>query len=227
MKTKILAIVLAYSFLVSSCNAIASPTPAILSKSTLALPSSTTTPTSTPTLAPTMTATNIPIVTAVPINDPNNQAEIEKIIFDVLGKKRECSRPILNFPSERKEVGDPIFTARDSQYGSTALGIEGAIYENQSGTMQAVVACMPFYGAIANACWDTVIVKENTLNKVYDISFVTQAGNRPTYMYTWIGNDILVFSQNNEATETIVAVDVRTQKYVYLGIYFYYAPGCQ
>jgi hypothetical protein len=153
-----------------------------------------------------------PIVTATPVLSAPETSEVEGLM----------ARMYYEFCVGQNEVG--LSTTWDSsnlrlvesgmQPDSSKYWIS-EIADNVENTREAFVACKP------ESCQNQIYIKDNRLNKVYEIDWSRKTLGLPIQKMLWINNDILTFVQTSDSTHRqIIMIDVLRQKYLFSAVIY-------
>ena len=171
-------------------------------------------------ITPVFSLTELPTMTPrviEPFIPGANDSDISDIIVQIYSIEPACTHSIfIDNPSIKTKVKFLNVAEPDK------LDIKWvqAISYSPDKSQQAYIACVAT-SPDSQGCSDHVFIKNNSTGKVFDIEFYGHESWRPVFGVTWIGNNIVAFTENaNPQVDTIYAVDLNKVEYVYLSLYY-------
>jgi hypothetical protein len=204
-KTIILALLLSIGLL--SC-APTIQTPTIVPTSTIFWITPVASPTGQPTITPRVIEPFIP---------SNNTEDISNIIVQIYSIKLECTHSVF---IDNPELKTKVEFLDVEEPDKLDISWVQAITYSPDKSRQAYIACI--VGSVeSQGCSDHVYVKDKTSSKVFEIEFHGHQSWRPILNITWIGNDVLAFTESSSPqVDTIYAIDLAKREYLYYSLYY-------
>jgi len=152
-----------------------------------------------------------------PFVPSNTTQDISKIIVELYSIKPECTHSVfVDDPDIKDKV--KFLDIEDSK--NLNISWVQAISYSPDNTREAYIACVAG-SPESQGCFDHVYVKNKASGKVFEIEFHGHLPWRPIFHITWIGNDVLAFTENSSPqVDTIYAIDLTKREYLYYSLYY-------
>ncbi len=205
-KTSILALLLSIGLF--SCAPAKVQTPAVAPTSTIFWITPVASPFGQPTITPRVIE---PFV-------PNNGTEdISNIIVQIYPIKPECAHSVFMDDPDIKTKVKFLDVAEPNKLDISWVQ---AISYSPDKNRQAYIACVTD-STESQGCSDHVYVKNESSGEVFEIEFHGHQSGRPIFNITWIGNDVIAFTENSSPqVDTIYAIDLAKKEYLYYSLYY-------
>jgi len=206
-KTSILALLLSIGFF--SCVPSIELNPAVAPTSTIFWITPIASPTRNPTITPRVIEPFIPY---------NGSDDISNIIVQIYPIKPECAHSVF---IDDPDLKTKIKFHKVAEPNKLDISWVQAISHSPDQSRQAYIACVSG-STESQGCSDHVYVKNESSGDVIEIEFHGHLSWRPIFNITWIGNDVITFTENSSPqVDTIYAIDLVEKEYLYYSLYYW------